>query len=453
MSSLSKISLYILPLILFLASALNTFSQTFISGECTLQTNNPETKLVLEYWHEDGWKTYESIRVEPLHHFQFNRPINTPGQFRIKVSNTPSKYAHFVLNPSSKVDSIHFHLDDKNLNGTALSYNSSDESDAYCSLMKDADQFWKLRDSLKYSNKETIKSEIELSRKAQIIRNLYPQTYTALYICPFLITDAEESILKNPLDTQLVEISKSRFGNTNWNNSLFLKNSILVRQLNYHYYYFNDTETTEQYVDNVMLHGMSNDTVQAFLFRFLLDKMVDYKSEEGLSYLITWYATDCTESNTLTDATKHLLIALERCKPGQKIENLSLPDRNGKRISLEETYRKSELTLIMFWRSNCPHCREFEPELEKIYKIYHPKGLEIYAINADKEEETWKKFIQNTNCSWPSVFLAYDSRKDFSKRFPVPSTPTLIAVDKEGIIVKRLIMRSKLENDLQYFFK
>jgi thioredoxin-related protein len=72
-------------------------------------------------------------------------------------------------------------------------------------------------------------------------------------------------------------------------------------------------------------------------------------------------------------------------------------------------------------------------------------GVEVYAIGSDKEEADWRKKATELNAPWKSVFLSYDSRKDFSKKYPVPSTPTLIAIDANGKVLRRLIMRSKLE--------
>jgi len=54
---------------------------------------------------------------------------------------------------------------------------------------------------------------------------------------------------------------------------------------------------------------------------------------------------------------------------------------------------------------------------------------------------------------WPSVFLEYAARKDFSKRFPVPSTPTIIAIDQNGKILRRLVQRSKIESIILEMFE
>ncbi|MFM7813633.1 MAG: TlpA family protein disulfide reductase, partial [Flavobacteriales bacterium] len=138
--------------------------------------------------------------------------------------------------------------------------------------------------------------------------------------------------------------------------------------------------------------------------------------------------------------------ALEHCEPGKTIEFLTLPDLNGQLISSREIFAQHEVTFIMFWRAGCSHCREFEPVLESMYEKYHAQGLGVYAIGTDKTEEEWRQQATANHSPWTSVFLSFDQRKDFNKRFPVPSTPTLIAVNKDGVIMRRMILRSKIED-------
>jgi len=103
----------------------------------------------------------------------------------------------------------------------------------------------------------------------------------------------------------------------------------------------------------------------------------------------------------------------------------------------------------MFWRSNCSHCEEFHPQLVEIYKKYHEKGLEVYAISIDKEEAPWKNHLSTHQQPWINVLPPMDKRPFLAKHYPSPSTPTLIALDSNMKVVSRLIMRSKLETFLE----
>jgi thiol-disulfide isomerase/thioredoxin len=222
-----------------------------------------------------------------------------------------------------------------------------------------------------------------------------------------------------------------------------------VRRINLAYQYFEKTKQPEPYIDALMKKALVSESMTTYMFKFLLDKMISFRNEPGLSYLITWYADDCTEEGHMEENTKNLLTALDNCKPGKTIEFLTLPDANGKLISSKKVFQENKITILLFWRANCSHCKEFEPKLEELYAQYHSKGLGVYAIGTDKTQEEWLAQDRINDSPWSSVFLAYDQRKDFNKRFPVPSTPTLIAVDKNGVVMKRLITRSKIESEIK----
>jgi thiol-disulfide isomerase/thioredoxin len=306
-------------------------------------------------------------------------------------------------------------------------------------------------EGLKEKPEEKLREERTFSEKCGQIKELHKGTFAADVVASifYKISAPAWEIKPFVLDSVIAFNMDHGMDKVPFLNPEILNHYALVRTLNEYYYPFNERNKAPQYIDEVMMKGSGDDVVNAFLFKFILDKMIDYKCEEGLAYLITWYATDCTENSLVSDATKNLLKALENCKPGNKIESLTLPNLKGEMVSMESIYKKNKVTIIMFWRGNCSHCKEFEPLLEDIYSRYHSKGVEVYAIGTDNEEKPWRDQATLNNSPWPSVYLARESRKDFNKKYPVPSTPTLIAVDQNGVILRRLIMRSKLEDVLK----
>jgi glutathione peroxidase-family protein len=102
----------------------------------------------------------------------------------------------------------------------------------------------------------------------------------------------------------------------------------------------------------------------------------------------------------------------------------------------------------MFWKGTCSHCREFYPELRKIYDKYKSQGVTIYGVGTDKDQSDWRAQAAGNNSPWPDVYLTYENRNEFSKRFPVSGTPTFMAVDRNGKILRRMMMRSKLDEEI-----
>ena len=81
-------------------------------------------------------------------------------------------------------------------------------------------------------------------------------------------------------------------------------------------------------------------------------------------------------------------------RPGQTAADLSLPDLNGKTVSLSEL--KGKVVLIDFWASWCGPCRQNNPRLVKLYNKYHEKGLEIYGISLDDDIAAGKRRFATT---------------------------------------------------------
>lgn len=408
--------------------------------------------LIVEYFSEDGWKHFMSKSFGSESKLSLPMVFDHPGQYRIRLSSDPEKWGDFIIDPTKNANAIsNIKIDYSDLKKQPIEIEGSKEHQPYLLMMASYNLLTLNPDSLKRNSIEYLRREKDFFELCEKIGKDFPATFTGSVLAKLL--SAPIAPFWN--DSNLAADSILAFNALHGLDYMPFKNKNIIfhigfiRKINLHYNYFNEQGDSAQYIDQLMKKSLVDEKISAFMFRFLLDKMIDYKNEEGLSYLITWYSSDCSENDLATEATKNLLTALEKCKPGNMIELMSLPDISGRIIPMGNVIGENKITLLLFWRSGCSHCHEFEPVLKSIYAKYHAMGVEIYAISTDKNEEAWKAEVTSNPSIWPSVFLEYASRKDFSKRFPVPSTPTLIAVDKNGKILRRLIMRSKLESALE----
>jgi thiol-disulfide isomerase/thioredoxin len=426
--------------------------QTAFSGTISQIPPPVNGNVILEYWKDDGWKQLSNIPINSNGAFTTNVQFIHRGQYRIRLSSNPNKWGDFIINPSTLPKTgISFNVAFNDLASRPIRVIDDKENVAYVELMAEYSAMLARTEGMKEKPEEKLREEKAFSEKCGQIKELHKGTFAADVVASifYKLSAPAWEIKPFVLDSVISYNMDHGMDKVPFLNPEILNHYALVRTLNEYYYPFNERNKAPQYIDEVMMKGSGDDVVNAFLFKFILDKMIDYKCEEGLAYLITWYATDCTENSLVSDATKNLLKALENCKPGNTIQSLTLPNLKGEMVSMESIYKKNKVTIIMFWRGNCSHCKEFEPLLEDIYSRYHSKGLEVYAIGTDNEEKPWRDQATLNNSPWPSVYLARESRKDFNKKYPVPSTPTLIAVDQNGVILRRLIMRSKLEDVLK----
>jgi len=118
--------------------------------------------------------------------------------------------------------------------------------------------------------------------------------------------------------------------------------------------------------------------------------------------------------------------------PGQTAADLSLPDLNGKIVTLSDL--KGKVVLIDFWASWCGPCRHNNPRLVKLYNKYHNKGLEIYGVSLDEDADSWKKAVHHDKLIWIQVIDDKGWEATSASAYNVDMIPSSFLIDKQGII-------------------
>ena len=106
---------------------------------------------------------------------------------------------------------------------------------------------------------------------------------------------------------------------------------------------------------------------------------------------------------------------------------------------------KDKVVLFFFWAHWCPDCKRQEPVLRELYEEYHDRGLVIVGPTQ------FYGYISRGTTATPEEELAY-LNGDYTAQFPIPSwmgvpistnnflnfgvstTPTLVLVDRDGIV-------------------
>lgn len=138
-------------------------------------------------------------------------------------------------------------------------------------------------------------------------------------------------------------------------------------------------------------------------------------------------------------------------RPGQIAADLSLPDLNGKPVSLSEL--KGKVILIDFWASWCGPCRHNNPRLVKLYSKYHGKGLEIYGISLDEDIESWKKAVHHDKLLWIQVIDDKGWEAQSASVYGVDAIPSSFLIDKQGVIRFINTEGPELENNVRDLLK
>lgn len=106
---------------------------------------------------------------------------------------------------------------------------------------------------------------------------------------------------------------------------------------------------------------------------------------------------------------------------------------------------KAKLKLVDFWASWCNPCRAEMPNVKKVYKKYHEKGLEIIGVSIDPKPQDWLKALQDENLPWPNII---DPEGKIAAYFLVQAIPHTILLDENNKILAKNLRGKELEKKI-----
>lgn len=87
---------------------------------------------------------------------------------------------------------------------------------------------------------------------------------------------------------------------------------------------------------------------------------------------------------------------------------------------------------VDFWASWCVPCRRSFPWMNTMHRKYGTEGLEIIAVNLDKERALADGFLTET----PAEFaLRFDPAGNLAKEFKVQTMPSSYLLDADGNVL------------------
>ncbi len=152
---------------------------------------------------------------------------------------------------------------------------------------------------------------------------------------------------------------------------------------------------------------------------------------------------DITLRETEFKRTSQLNSLLEMAEEPVGFLDLTIPDRDGKKITLSDY--KGKAVMVIFWASGNEASIKLLLQLKSTYNRYHGKGFEIYAISLDNNKIQWMNAIDFNEFNWINVSeLNYpDSRANLI--YNVTSLPAGYLINREGDIVAKDLHGKTLE--------
>jgi len=133
-----------------------------------------------------------------------------------------------------------------------------------------------------------------------------------------------------------------------------------------------------------------------------------------------------------TDISKKTAVAAEKsAAPDVSVVSLA----NGSTLKLSDL--KGKVVLLNFWATWCPPCREEIPSMVKLNSVMTGKPFQMVAISVDEGgKQAVESFFKESGFSLPAYL---DESGTSAKIYGVTGVPESFVIDKQGIIVKKII--------------
>ena len=134
---------------------------------------------------------------------------------------------------------------------------------------------------------------------------------------------------------------------------------------------------------------------------------------------------------------------------GQRAPYLNLYDTTEtKRVSLYNI--PADYTILYFWDSGCGHCKKTTPVLLELYHNYKGKGVEVYAVGTELENDDWKKYIRENNIDFINVSDTPEQPDYFRTIYDIYSTPRVFILDKDKKIIAKQLTVEQIEEFINF---
>ncbi len=136
---------------------------------------------------------------------------------------------------------------------------------------------------------------------------------------------------------------------------------------------------------------------------------------------------------------------------GHKLE-LSAQSLDGQQIDVDDYAGK--YLIVDFFASWCEPCLSEVPRLRKHLAKYREKGLEVVGVSLDGDVESLNAYLEKARLPWPIIHdNADDPQERLQMKLGVSSLPTVLLLNKEGIVVSLEARDSELDRIVQMLFE
>lgn len=121
--------------------------------------------------------------------------------------------------------------------------------------------------------------------------------------------------------------------------------------------------------------------------------------------------------------------------PGDKIEDFSISNFDGKSYNLADALKSSASgVIVMFWSTECPNVQPYNNRINDYAKEYMNKGFTVWAINSNSTEST-DVVAEHAKKNGYIFSMLKDDKNIIADLFGATKTPEVFVIGKDNIIL------------------
>lgn len=147
-------------------------------------------------------------------------------------------------------------------------------------------------------------------------------------------------------------------------------------------------------------------------------------------------------------------VRMENVLIGKTAPDLKLYKEDGTPVKISEI--QADYTVLMFWKTDCGHCKTSMPSVIEFQNKYKDKGVKVVGICTKlgkKGNDCWEKVKE---LKMESLFLNLNDENNYSNfhsEYNIQTTPSIFILDKDKKILIKQIPGEKLGEIMDNFLK
>jgi thiol-disulfide isomerase/thioredoxin len=117
---------------------------------------------------------------------------------------------------------------------------------------------------------------------------------------------------------------------------------------------------------------------------------------------------------------------------GLKSGDFDLKSVEGESVGLKSL--RGQVVVLDFWATWCPPCRKELPVIDKLQAEFIGK-VRFFGVN-DEDSSTVKSYLKKNQNGLPTLM---DTKRTVHKQYGVDAIPTVLVIDREGIIRSQFV--------------